>query len=80
MSLRLEGSNDRPTVRRALELLAADELVDIRTHRGATVASPTLEEADDLFAVRIDLERVVTRRLCGTLLRDHITRLNKAVA
>jgi DNA-binding GntR family transcriptional regulator len=70
----------RTTVRRALELLAADELVDIRTHRGATVASPTLEEAHDLFAVRIDLERVVTRRLCGTLSRDHITRLNKAVA
>jgi DNA-binding GntR family transcriptional regulator len=70
----------RTVVRRALELLAAEELVDIRPNRGASVASPTLKEAHDLFAVRIDLERVVARRICGALSPAKLARLRAAVA
>lgn len=70
----------RTVVRRALELLAAEELVEFRPNRGASVVSPTLEQAYDLFAVRIDIERIVGRRVCGTLSREQISRLNKHVA
>lgn len=57
----------RTIARRALELLAAEELVQIRPNRGATVVEPTLAEARDLFQVRIDLEDTIVRRLCGKL-------------
>src|ERR1700685_3504999 len=70
----------RTIVRRALELLAAEELVEFRPNRGASVVSPTLEQAYDLFSVRIDIERIVARRVCGSLSREQITRLNKHVA
>jgi DNA-binding GntR family transcriptional regulator len=70
----------RTVVRRALELLAAEELVEIRPNRGAVVASPTLDQANDLFSVRIDIERVVARRVCGSLSKDQIARLNRHIA
>jgi len=70
----------RTVVRRALELLAAEELVEIRPNRGAAVASPTLDQAHDLFAVRIDVERIVARRICGELSKDQVARLNKHIA
>ena len=57
----------RTVVRRALEKLAAEELVEIAPNRGASVARPTIEEARDIFAVRIELERLVVERVCGKL-------------
>jgi DNA-binding GntR family transcriptional regulator len=70
----------RTIVRRALELLAAEELVEFRPNRGASVVSPTLEQAYDLFSVRIDIERMVARRVCGTLSKEQVARLNKHAA
>jgi DNA-binding GntR family transcriptional regulator len=70
----------RTIARRALELLAAEELVEFRPNRGASVVSPTLEQAHDLFAVRIDIERIVARRVCGKLSKADVARLNKHVA
>jgi DNA-binding GntR family transcriptional regulator len=69
----------RTIARRALELLAAEDLVDFRPNRGASVAKPGLEEGRDLFEVRIDLERVVARRLTGTLSHENIGRLTRMV-
>ena len=57
----------RTVVRRALEKLAAEELVEIAPNRGASVARPTIEEARDVFAVRTELERLVVERVCGKL-------------
>ena len=70
----------RTVARRALELLAAEELVEFRPNRGASIISPTLEQAHDLFAVRIDMERIVARRICGNLSKVDVARLNKHVA
>ena len=70
----------RTVARRALELLAAEELVEFRPNRGASVVSPTLEQAHDLFAVRIDIERIVARRVCGKLSKVDVARLKKHVA
>lgn len=69
----------RTIVRRALDMLAAEELVEFRPNRGASVVRPTLEEGRDLFGVRIDLERAVMRRLTGRLAPEHIDTLTRMV-
>lgn len=70
----------RTIVRQALELLASEELVDIRLNRGASVAKPTVEEAQDLFRVRQDIEDLVVQRVCGNLSRKDIARLEAHIA
>ena len=69
----------RTVARRALELLATEELVEFRPNRGAAVAKPSLAEGRDLFAVRIDLERVVVRRLTGRLEASQLEALTRMV-
>lgn len=69
----------RTVARRALELLAAEELAEFRPNRGASVVRPTIEEGRDLFAVRIDLERVVVRRVTGRLEPSQIATLARMV-
>ncbi len=70
----------RTVVRRALEKLRAEELVDIAPNKGASVARPSLEQARDVFAVRIDLEQLVTDRICGRLDQAQIAVLEKSIA
>jgi DNA-binding GntR family transcriptional regulator len=53
----------RTGVRNALVRLAAEGLVEIRPNRGAAVAEPSLEEGQDIFAMRRCLEREVVARL-----------------
>ncbi|TAH49439.1 MAG: GntR family transcriptional regulator [Betaproteobacteria bacterium] len=50
----------RTSIRKVLQRLAYERLVDIRLNRGATVAQPTVKEARDVFAAR----RIVE---CGVL-------------
>lgn len=69
----------RTVVRRALELLASEELIEFRLNRGAAVCKPTLEEARDLFSVRQDIEQLVVRRLCGRLTRSQAKRLQAQI-
>ncbi|WP_375460277.1 GntR family transcriptional regulator [uncultured Enterovirga sp.] len=69
----------RTVARRALEMLAAEELAEFRPNRGASVVKPTIEEGRDLFAVRIDLERVVVRRVTGRLEPSQIAALTRMV-
>ncbi|MGC8469438.1 MAG: GntR family transcriptional regulator [Acetobacteraceae bacterium] len=47
----------RTVIRKALQRLAHDHLVDQRPNRGACVARPSLEEARDVFAAREVVER-----------------------
>lgn len=69
----------RTIARRALELLAADELVEIAPNRGAMVAKPSREEAMDVFSVRKDIEDLVVHRLCGKLSGEQIQRLERHI-
>lgn len=55
----------RTIVRNALVRLDAEGLVDIQPNRGASVAEPSIEEAYDIFDMRICLEREVMERLCA---------------
>lgn len=50
----------RTSIRKVLQRLSYERLVDIRLNRGATVAQPTVKEARDIFAAR----RIVE---CGVL-------------
>jgi len=60
----------RTIVRTALARLAAEGLVELRRNRGAAVATPSWEEARDIFDVRIGLERLVVARLTSRGLRS----------
>lgn len=60
-------SVSRTVVRRALDMLRAEELVDVSPNKSASVARPTIEEAKDAFDVRKDLERLVIERICGKI-------------
>ena len=57
----------RTLVRRALSRLEADGLVEFRMNRGAAVARPSLDEARQLFGLRVVLESEVLRQLSGRL-------------
>lgn len=49
----------RTTVRKALQRLAHDHIIELRPNRGAVIASPSPQEARDIFAARRALEREI---------------------
>lgn len=57
----------RTPVREALSRLAAEGLVDLRSHRGARVASFSAADLDGIFDVRLALEPEATARAVGTV-------------
>src|SRR5882672_7248809 len=69
----------RTIVRSALGQLAAEGLVELRRNRGASVATPSWEEARDVFDVRIGLERLIVSRLAGQLTPEQIKKLDSHV-
>lgn len=75
----------RTIARHALGQLAAEGLVELRHNKGAAVATPSWDEARDVFEVRIAVERIVMTRLAGRLterqvaaLHDHVDREEEA--
>ena len=57
----------RTGVRKVLQRLSQERVVDIRPNRGAMVAAPTIEEAKDVFEARRLVERGVTRLACARI-------------
>ncbi|WP_280959973.1 GntR family transcriptional regulator [Aureimonas flava] len=57
----------RTLARHALGQLASEGLVELRRNRIAVVATPSFEDARDEFDIRIELERLVVKRLAGRL-------------
>ena len=51
----------RPVVRWALTKLAHENVVEIKPHRGAFIASPTVEQAHQVFEARRVVEEAVVR-------------------
>ena len=77
----------RTLVRQALNQLSRDRLVVLEPARGAFVATPSVEEARQVFEVRQILEAALTRRLCAVIsdkqvaeLRAHLEAERAAVA
>jgi DNA-binding GntR family transcriptional regulator len=76
----------RTLVRQALNQLSRDHLVTLEPARGAFVAQPSVEEAQQVFAVRCMLETSMIRQLCGCItdaqvadLREHLRNESAAV-
>ena len=69
----------RTIVRHALGQLAAEGLVELRRNKGAAVATPSWDQARDIFDVRIAMERLVMQRLAGHLTRGQIDQLKAHV-
>lgn len=60
----------RTPIREAIRMLAADGLVEVVPHQGATVRAPSLDELDELYEIRAVLEahaaaRAAVRRTPG---------------
>ncbi|MBD2751012.1 GntR family transcriptional regulator [Microvirga sp. BT688] len=69
----------RTIVRTVLARLHAEGLVDMQPNKGATIAQPSLSEAQDVFEARMCLERQVLVRLAERVTDDDIERLQKHV-
>jgi DNA-binding GntR family transcriptional regulator len=69
----------RTIVRHVLGQLAAEGLVELRRNRGAAVATPSWDEARDIFDVRLGLEALVVARLAGHLTPAQVRRLHSHV-
>ena len=50
----------RTIIRRALSRLTYEQVVELRPNRGAVVASPSVDEARQVFAARRIIERAIT--------------------
>ncbi|MYM68363.1 FCD domain-containing protein [Pseudoduganella sp. FT55W] len=70
----------RHTVRRVLAKLAADGLVDIERNRGAYIASPSDEEANEMFELRQALEALVMHKLIDKTRKSDFAALRDLVA
>ncbi len=69
----------RTIVRQALARLNGEGLIELRPHKGACVAQPSLEEAHHIFAVRQALETLVVDTLIGKLTQQQIRQLEAHV-
>lgn len=69
----------RTVVRKALYRLASEKVVEIRPNRGAMVASPSVEEAHDVFAARRVVEAAIVRKAVTVIEPRHLRRLQTLV-
>jgi DNA-binding GntR family transcriptional regulator len=67
----------RMRIRRALLLLASREVVELHANRGAFVASPTPQQAREVFEARLALEPNITRLAVQRASEDDIAELNR---
>jgi DNA-binding GntR family transcriptional regulator len=65
----------RTLVRQALNQLSRDRLVTLTPARGAYVATPSVEEARQVFELRTMIESAMVRQLCGQITAPQIADL-----
>lgn len=70
----------RAKIREVLARLSHEQVVELIPQRGAFVAKPTIEQAQDVFEARRLIEPGVLRRLIGTLDEAKQQRLNQHLA
>ncbi|MDF1480012.1 GntR family transcriptional regulator [Leifsonia sp. H3M29-4] len=69
----------RTTIREALRELTSEGLVTVVPQKGAVVATPTLDDAIDLYEVRAALESLVVQRFVERASNAQVERLRAAV-
>ncbi len=67
----------RMRIRRSLLLLASREVVELHANRGAFVASPTPDQAREVFEARLALEPNITRLAVQRASEDDIAELSR---
>lgn len=70
----------RAVVRRVLEKLAHDGIVDLRPNKGAVIAEPTPEETSQIFEARRSMERMLVEMAVARVTADDIHALRKQLA
>jgi DNA-binding GntR family transcriptional regulator len=70
----------RGNVRKALDRLSFEGLVQQEPNRGASVAQPTAQDAEDLFAARKCIEVAIARMASKNLSPQTIRKLEKHIA
>lgn len=70
----------RHNVRKVLAQLAADGLVELSPNRGAFIANPTPQEANEMFELRQSLERLVIQKVAQTASEQDLAGLREMVA
>lgn len=71
---------NRANVRRALASLAAQHVVELRLNRGAFVATPSPQEARDVFEARRTIERTLARHAIERAGADDIAYMHETIA
>ncbi|GAB2181713.1 GntR family transcriptional regulator [Denitratisoma sp. agr-D3] len=69
----------RTTVRKALQRLAHDHIIELRPNRGAVVASPSPEEAQEIFTARCAIEREIVPMVIRNATPASMARLREAI-
>jgi DNA-binding GntR family transcriptional regulator len=69
----------RTTVRKALQRLAHDHIIELRPNRGAVIASPSPKETRDVFAARRALEREVIPLVVRTATESSLRAIRAAI-
>lgn len=72
------GVSDIP-VREALKKLAADGLIEIKSHSGARVAPLNIDNLEEIFLIRIELETLSTRLAVKAATAEEIDSLEQLV-
>ena len=67
----------RGLIRKVLTRLAHSRLVDQTPNRGATVAKPSVQEGQDLFATRRVIESAILETLIGHAEEQHVEQLGR---
>ena len=69
----------RTVVRKSLLRLVHENLVVMRPNRGAIVASPSVDEAADVFEARRIVEGAIIRKVCQRMTPHQVSRLRTLV-
>jgi DNA-binding GntR family transcriptional regulator len=70
----------RTVVRMGLLRLAHDQIVELRPNRGAVIASPSMQQAREVYAARRLIEGGLVTQLCGELNKGQLAELKKMVS
>ncbi len=70
----------RTVIRKALQRLSHEKLVDIIPNKGASVARPSMEEARQVFEARRVIEKHLTERLASSANKEDVAKLYALVA
>ena len=69
----------RTTVRKVLQRLAHEQIIELRLNRGAAVASPTPQETHEIFAARRVVEAAIVPLVVAQATPPQLARLRKHI-